>query len=85
MAEGNLRYYLLYDLKKILLGPFAYLPRRQCRSRVSDTEKAQALLDFRGTNDRIDTSGQIFDLFQVGGTDTKDFSHFCFSFSSYPT
>ncbi len=76
MAEGNLRDHLLYDLKKILLGSFAYLPSRQGRGRMSDTEEAKALLDFRVPNNRIDTSGQVHDLFQVRGADTEDFSHF---------
>ena len=75
MAEGNLRDHLLYDLKKILLGSFAYLPRCQCSSGMSDTEDAKALLDFRVANDRIETSGQVHDLFQARGADTKDFSH----------
>lgn len=76
VAEGNLRDHLLYDLKKILLGPLSYLPSRQGCGRMSDTEEAKALPDFRVQNDRIDTSGQVHDLFQVRGIDKEDFSHF---------
>jgi hypothetical protein len=70
MAEVDLWDHLLYDLKEILLGSLTYLPSRQSGSRMSDTEEAKSLLDFRVPNDRVDTSGEIHDLFQSTGTDT---------------
>jgi hypothetical protein len=82
MAEGNLWDHLLYDVKEILLGSLTYFPSRQSGSRMSDTEEAKALLDFRVPNDRIETSGEIHDLFQITGTDTEDFSHVSFASSS---
>ena len=75
MAEANLGDHLLYDLKKILLGSLAYLPSRQCRGRMGDKKYAKAFLDGRVPNDHIDMIGQVHDLFQARGADTKDFSH----------